>query len=322
MSILDQDETRRRISEKLMYELGPVYELLQDPRVTDIMLNPDGQLWVERLGEEKELCGRMESIKVFGLMNTIASELNVEHTAKNPILECELPLDGSRFSGMLPPIVEGPSFSIRKRALLVFSLQDYCDEGIMTQAQREFIEQAVRARKNILIAGGTGSGKTTLTNAVVQYIVEASPNHRVFVIEDTRELQCAALNKKMMKTAPNVSMTDLLNASMRHFPDRFVIGEVRDGFALLTLLKTWMTGHPGGAATIHANNAQDTLVKIELLLKEAVLGDVRSLVAAAINVVVFIEKCCGVGRKVTEILQVDGHDGQNYQTQLIGENNV
>src|SRR5687768_14926606 len=314
--ILDQDETRRRISEKLMHEMGPIYELLQDPTVIEIMLNPDGELWVEHLGEPKKKFGQMDRHTAEGLMNTIASELDVEHSALKPILECELPLDGSRFAALLPPIVEGPSFAIRKRALMVFTLQDYVNKGIMTPLQREVIEEAVRTRKNILIAGGTGSGKTTFTNAIVQYIVDACPDDRLLIMEDTRELQCTAKNKVQMRATENVTMQQLLKTMMRFCPDRILVGEVRD-HAALDLLKAWNTGHPGGAATIHANSAEDALLRMELLLGEATQGDMRSLVASAVNLIVFIEKHAG-SRRITEIVQVDGHDGRNYITQSIG----
>lgn len=319
-AILDQEETKRRISEKLMYELGPVYELLRDPRVIEIMLNPDGELWVERLGEPKERCGSMDAKTATGLMNTIASELDVEHTAANPVLECELPLDGSRFAALLPPVVEGPSFAIRKRALMVFTLQDYVDRGIMNESQRTVIEVAVRTRQNILIAGGTGSGKTTLTNAIVQQIVDECPDDRLLIMEDTRELQCTAKNKVQMRAVDHVSMTKLLKTMMRFCPDRILVGEVRD-HAALDLLKAWKTGHPGGVATLHANSAYDGLIRMELLLSEATTGSMSTLIASAVNVVVFIEKCAG-SRKITEIIQVDGHDGQRYITKLIGEKNV
>jgi P-type conjugative transfer ATPase TrbB len=316
MSINQKAESKRRISEKLIYELGQVYELLRDPTVIEIMLNPDGELWVEHLGEPKKQFGYMSRSQAEGLMNTIASELDVEHTALNPILECELPLDGSRFAALLPPVVEGPSFAIRKRALMVFTLQDYVDKGIMTELQRSVIEAAVRARKNILIAGGTGSGKTTLTNAVVQYIVDACPNDRLLIMEDTRELQCTAKNKVQMRSGKRASMRKLLKTMMRFCPDRILVGEVRDRTAL-DLLKAWNTGHPGGAATIHANSAYDGLLRMELLLKEATPGDMYSLVASAVNLIVFIEKCSG-SRRITEIVRVNEYDGHKYVTESIG----
>lgn len=318
--ILDQEETKRRISEQLMYQLGPVYELLKDPTVIEIMLNPDGELWVERLGEPKEQFGFMDKHTAEGLMNTIASELDVEHTALNPILECELPLDGSRFAALLPPIVEGPSFAIRKRAIMVFTLQDYVDKGIMTPAQRSVIEAAVIGRKNILIAGGTGSGKTTLTNAVVQYIVDVCPNDRLLIMEDTRELQCTAKNKVQMRSVNYVGMALLLKTMMRFCPDRILVGEVRDG-AALDLLMAWNTGHPGGICTLHSDSAKSALYRVESMVQMVATGSMERMIGEAVNLIVFIEKRAG-SRLVTEILQVEGHDGQGYITKSIGESNV
>ena len=317
---IDQDETRRRISEKLMYELGHLYKLLDDPAVTDIMLNPDGKVWVERLGQTPIRAGEMSSSNAMDVIRTVAATMDLVMTAKNPILECEFPLDGSRFLAVIPPVTTGPQFTIRKKAIMVFTLADYVEQGIMTPAQRLVIEEAVRERKNILIVGSTGSGKTTLVNAVIRYVVEASPDHRLLILEDTRELQCLAENYVPLKVVDGVDMVRLVKITMRENPTRIIVGEVRDGSAH-ALLKSWNTAHPGGVATLHANSAYAGLTRMEQLVQEAVRIPMASLIAEAVDLIVFIEKY-EKNRRVKEIIHVDGHDGQKYNTRLIGEENV
>src|SRR5687768_14913404 len=253
--MIKQDEYRRRISEKIKRELGrDICALLDDPAVSEIMLNPSGELWVERLAQPIELIGHMDAPQAESLIGTIASNIQEAVTATKPNLECELPLDGSRFSALIPPIVEGPAFTIRKRAIMVFTLQDYVNQGIMTTSQRVAIEDAVRNKKNILVVGGTGSGKTTLTNAVIRCMADFTPHERLVIMEDTRELQSFSRNVVPMRSSDDFNMAQLLKATLRFRPDRILVGEVRDG-AAWSLLQAWNTGHPGGIATVHGNSA-------------------------------------------------------------------
>jgi P-type conjugative transfer ATPase TrbB len=308
------------VSNKLKREFGPVLcALFNDQTVIEIMLNSDGKLWVERLGSDMEEIGTMGASQAESLMGTLASLKREVLTERNPRLSCELPKEflGARFQGSIPPVVKAPSFAIRKRAVAVFTLQEYVSKGIMTNAQREAIEEAVRDRKNILIAGGTGSGKTTLTNAVVQHITEVCPNDRIMTLEDTRELQCTAKNAEAMLTTEEVSMTALLKDTLRYRPDRILVGEVRDG-AALDLLMAWNTGHPGGVCTVHSNSALSALARMELLVGMAVVGPMQTLIADAVNLIVYIEKCSG-SRRIKEILRVSGYEDGKYLTQLVGE---
>jgi P-type conjugative transfer ATPase TrbB len=306
-------EHRRRVMEKLTRELGPeVMAFLHDPTVIEIMLNPDGCLWVEHLGQPMRQFGRMSAPQAESLMATVASSLRTQITAHNPILECELPLDGSRFEALIPPVVAGPTFTIRKKALTVFSLGDYLDQGILRQGQHDAIARGVRQRKNILVVGGTGSGKTTLTNAIIRHMADVAPEDRLAIIEDTGELQCTAPNIVTMRAVEHVDMTRLLKATMRLRPDRIIVGEVRDG-AALALLKAWNTGHPGGVATIHANSAQAGLIRLEQLVAEATPAPMRRLVAEAVDLIIFMEKVAG-GRRVREVVTVLDHDGETYLT--------
>ncbi len=311
-----RNEHIRRITEKLARELGPeILALLENPTVIEIMLNPDGSLWVEHLGEPMRRFGRMAPSQAESLMATVASTLKTQITAQNPVLECELPLDGSRFEALLPPVVSGPTFTIRKKAIKVFTLADYVDQQIMTAGQRRAIASAVRHRRNILVVGGTSTGKSTLTNAIIRHMVDVSPQDRLAIIEDTGELQCTAENAVTMRSVEHVDMTRLLKATMRLRPDRIIVGEVRDG-AALALLKAWNTGHPGGVATVHANSAPAGLIRMEQLVAEATQASMESLIAEAINLIVSIEKVPG-GRRVKEVVTVNGYDGHKYLTQPI-----
>ncbi len=306
-----------RIRTQIINGLGPeICAMLDDPTVIEIMLNDDGYLWAERLGQDMERFGQREAWQAEALMGIIASTVNDTITRSKPILECELLLDGSRFEALIPPVVAKPTFTIRKRAIMVFTLENYVEQGIMTQYQRALIECAVHEKQNIFIVGGTGSGKTTLTNAVIRYMAEACPKDRLVILEDTRELQCVAENKVFLRSGEHADMTRLLKATMRLRPDRILVGEVRDG-AALALLKAWNTGHPGGVATGHANNARSGLTRLEQLVGEATLSPAKSLIGEAIDMVICIEKFGG-GRRIEEILKVEGYDGQDYITESLG----
>ncbi|EEY8508621.1 P-type conjugative transfer ATPase TrbB [Escherichia coli] len=316
---LNRQERAERIRVKLERELGPtVCELLKDESVIEIMLNPDGKLWVERFGEPMAVVGHMPESQALSLMGTVASTLKTAITKDNPILECELPLDGSRFEALIEPVVAGPTFTIRKKAVRVFTLDEYVEAGIMTAGQCAAIKRAVRERRNILVVGGTGSGKTTLTNAIIAYMAEVFDEDRLVIIEDTGELQCTAPNVVTLRAVEHVDMTRLLRATMRLRPDRIVVGEVR-GPESLALLKAWNTGHPGGAATVHANSAPAGLIRMEQLVAEATQAPMHALIAEAVNLIVSIGKVPHVGRRILEVVSVEGHDGNKYVTKPISE---
>jgi type IV secretion system protein VirB11 len=306
--------TQERLIEKLKRELGTLcLKALENPNVIEIMLNSDGRLWIEELGEPIQYIGSMEESKARALLGTIASYLNTTITIENPILECELPIDGSRFEGLLPPIVSRPTFTIRKKASKIFTLEEYYSKNILTKDNYNLIKQSIynpndkeQSKKNILIVGGTGSGKTTLANAIIDGIVKQTPEDRVVIIEDTAEIQCAAKNNVILRTSNEVSMLALLRATMRLRPDRILVGEVR-GAEALDLLKSWNTGHTGGIATIHANSARAGLIRLEQLIAEATHAPMQTLISEAINIVIFITKTTN-GRMVKEVIEVKGYD--------------
>lgn len=294
-----------RQSEALRRAMGSeILDPLGDPQVVEIMLNPDGSLWIDRLGAGMERVASIEPVRALTIVNTVAAMLDTVVTPDRPILECELPLDGSRFEALIPPLVERASFALRKKAALVFTLADYVANGIMTQAQCQAIEEAVADRRNILVSGGTGTGKTTLANAILDAVARLSRDHRIVVIEDTRELQVNAENVVFLRTSDNTDMTRLLRATMRLRPDRIVVGEVRDGSAL-ALLKAWNTGHPGGVGTVHANDASAALIRVGQLIQEAGVPPNPELIAEAVNVVVSIKRTAE-GRRIEEVSLVRG----------------
>jgi type IV secretion system protein VirB11 len=248
--------------------------------------------------------GAMSAVSAESFISTVASTLRTSVTRENPILECELPIRGARFEAMIPPVAPSPIFAIRLKAVRIFGLADYVAAGIMTERQCGVIEAAVSNRLNILVVGGTGSGKTTLTNAILQAVAASSPDDRIVVIEDTVELQCPARNVVSLRATDTVDMQRLLKGTMRLRPDRIIVGEVR-GAEALSMLKAWNTGHPGGICTVHANSAAAALTRIEQLVAETTPANMRAVIAEAINLIVPIAKT-KTSRRVNPILQVNG----------------
>ena len=304
------DEKKTRLIDKLERELGEtILNAMRDRNVVEIMLNPDGKVWLDVAGKGMVDTGTtMMASQALNLLGTIAATLDVVVNAEHPVLEGTLMLDGSRFEGLVPPLVAAPIFAIRKKAAMIFTLDDYVSKGIMRDDQAAAIRKAVIDRENVLIVGGTGTGKTTLANAVLQVVADvAGGDERIAIIEDTAELQCPAQNKVEMLTSHNagIDMIKLLKATMRLRPDRIVVGEVRGGEAL-ALLKAWNTGHPGGVATVHANSAAAGLIRLEQLVQEAGVPPQPALIAEAVNIIVSIARTAE-GRRVQEVCRVTGH---------------
>ena len=334
------DEQHHRLEVKLRRELGDqVLRLLDDPLCEDILLNPDGLLWVKRMGFGFSRIGEMPAAQAASALGTIAAWRGTVLNHERPILETELPLDGSRFEGIVSPVVRRPVFAIRLRPRKIFTLDDYEADGILTNAtdplnQRrrrddfleavrslnhaDVIRTAVRVRKNILVVGSTGSGKTTLVNAILDSLARLAPNDRVISIEDTIELQCPVENYLDLRAVGNVTMLECLRACMRLKPTRIVVGEVR-GAEAHTLLKAWNTGHPGGAATVHANDALSGLIRLESLVAEATSAPQQTLIAEAVDLVVFVDEESSIkaGRKVREVLLVTGYSNGSYQVEHV-----
>ncbi len=307
-----------RLINNLKYNLGNnVMTALEDPNVVEVILNSDGTLWSERIGKKMTVIGEMNEAQGRLIVSLIASALETVVTVENPIVEGELPIDGSRFEGSMPPICTAPSFAIRKKARTVFSLESYVENKIMPDSLFQVFSKALQNRENILVVGGTGSGKTTFVNALIRRLSEISPDDRLIILEDTMELQSLSPNTQFYRTSDYVDMTRLLRMTMRMRPDRILIGEVRDG-AALALLKAWNTGHPGGIATVHANGAEEGLYRLEELIAEATAAPKQQLISNAVDKVIFINRASG-GREISEVLKVKQYNGvtKNYETEYL-----
>jgi P-type conjugative transfer ATPase TrbB len=300
-------EARGRRRAMLRTAMGKdIAQALSDPAVIEVMVNPDGSLRLDRLGQGRIDTGvRLGAPEVERIIRLVASHVRIEAHAGNPVVSAELPETGERFEGLLPPIVAAPTFAIRKPAVAIFTLEDYVAAGIILRDQATFLRLAVENRRNVLVAGGTSTGKTTLVNALLAEVAKTSD--RVILIEDTRELQCQAPNLVALRTKDGVaSLSDLVRSSLRLRPDRIPIGEVR-GAEALDLLKAWGTGHPGGIGTIHAGSAIGALRRLEQLIQEAVVTVPRALIAETINVIAVLAGH-GAQRRLIELAAVEGLD--------------
>ena len=310
---MEFESIKERAKRKLERDMGPeLLAALNDPKTVEIIFNADGKLWQERLGEPMKCIGTMRVAQAQAIIETIAGYHAKEVTRQNPILEGELPLDGSRFAGQLPPVVAAPIFAIRKKAVAIFTLDQYVEHGIMTPHQRDVLIAAIAAHRNILVTGGTGSGKTTLVNAIIHHMVILDPRERLVIIEDTGEIQCVAENYVQYHTSIDVTMTALLKTTLRMRPDRILVGEVR-GPEALDLLMAWNTGHEGGAATLHANNARAGLDRLVMLISMHPDSPrpIEPLIGEAVHLVVHIARTAE-GRRVEEILEVSGYSNGQY----------
>jgi type IV secretion system protein VirB11 len=302
----------------LRQAMGPIIAAaLADPRVVEVMVNPDGKIWTDRIGEGRAYTGqRLDPDDADRILRLLADHVGEVVTKDQPRISATLPVTGERFQGAVAPIVASPAFAIRKRPEVIFTLDDYVAAGSLSPAFADALRHAAATRQNLLIAGGTGSGKTTLANAILAEPAFAAD--RVVLIEDTAELRCAAADRLEMltkRTDPPVTMTDLMRDTLRLRPDRIIIGEVRDGSAL-DLLKAWNTGHPGGLATIHANSAVEALTRLEDLIGEVTQRIPYRAIAQAINLVVYIERTPD-GRRVRSITRVLDRDGDAYRLQEV-----
>lgn len=301
----------QRKLEALRHALGAdILAALAAEDVVEILVNPDGRLIVDRVGQGRCDLGAVLAAEARErVIKLIADHMGESVARETPRLSGVLPGSGERFQGLLPPLVTGPAFSIRKRPSRIWRLGDYVETGVMSPRQAEILGAAVEQRSNILISGGTGSGKTTLANAILAE--SGFAGDRVFLIEDTPELQCSAWDSVSVLTRldPPIRVVDLVRDALRMRPDRIVVGEMRDGAAALETLKSWNTGHPGGLSTIHANSAGDVVRRLEGLLDEVTARTPSRLIGEAIDLIVHIQRT-PVGRSLGQILTVEaGRDG-------------
>lgn len=301
------DELRERRLESLRVSLGPiVMAALGNPDVVEIMLNDDSSLWIESLGHMRR-AGEISFSDAMAILNQVADAVDEQVTKESPIISGVLPLAGERFEGVAPPVTERPIFAIRKPPGKIFTLNDYVRNSILTFSQAETLRQAIKNLNNILVVGGTGTGKTTFCNALLHELSLLLPERRMLMVEDTRELQCALANRVFLRSTFWTSMERIAQSINRLRPDAVSVGEVRSGAPALALLKLWNTGHPGGFGTIHANSGYGGLTRIDQLIQEVSANPQRVLISEAVNIVVYLERTPG-GRKIKEISRVVGYD--------------
>lgn len=322
LSLPAAEEAQGRRRQMLRTAFGPtIAAALADPAVIEVMVNPDGRLWIERATVGRQDTGeRIGSAEAERIIRLVAAHVRREVHDKAPIVSAELPDTGERFEGVMPPVAPAPCFAVRKPADVLYRLQDYVVARIMSTPQAAALALAVRERKNILVVGGTSSGKTTLVNALLAEIADLG--ERVVILEDTRELRCAAVDCVALRTKPGVAtLADLVRSTLRLRPDRIIVGEVR-GPEALDMLKAWNTGHPGGITTVHANSAEAGLSRLEQLMQEAVVTVPRELIVEAIDVIAFLDGR-GIKRRLETLLELAGLDDDGeYILKPLGRPNL
>ena len=315
------DTTEKRQAELVTDSLGKeILKYLDDPEVNEVYINQDYSLRIDTISGRRKTDVILTSDTVARICKSIAGINRQVITEKNPELGVEIRLLQVRAQIMFPPIISRPTFFLRKKPRQIFSLEDYQAQGALSEKYYEIIVDCIKRRKNIIVAGATGSGKTTFLNAILKKLSEINPEHRLVILEDLPELQCSSDDVQYMTTSGNrttsVTMQDLVFISMRLSPQRILIGEVRDKSAY-DVLKAWNTGHPGGFCTIHADGCHDAFIRLELLVKEADTGsstrDIKALIGSTVGVVISIQKVVqnnATTRVVEEIIAVKGYDAE------------
>ena len=309
-------ETGARYGEMMARYLGPVIlRAFADDDVTEIYVNPqDGEVRFDTRSRGRIVSGvAVAATRVEMFLNAVATSLGLTLGADHPGLEAELPavgFRGSRLQGFVPPVTAAPAFTIRKPPVVVYSLDDYVASGVLSGTQRAAFRRAVHEHQNILIAGGTNTGKTTLANALLKEITDLFPSERLVILEDTVELQCVAPDHLALRTSPTVALAQLVKSALRTSPTRIVVGEVR-GSEALDLLDAWATGHPGGVATVHASSPEGALLRLDRLAQRANVPPQRQLVAEAIHWIALLEGS-HARRRLTDLVRVEGLDRDGH----------
>lgn len=316
MSRLDtsQSTNDRRTAMLRTAFCSTVHEALAAPDTIEVMANPDGSIWIESAKTGVRIAtATLDAAARERVIRLVATGVRgARHVHSSSIVSAELPGSGERFEGLLPPVVTSPCFSIRKPAASPFTLDDYVEQGALSSALTVALRSSIEQRENIVIAGGTSSGKTTFTNALLAE--SALEGDRILILEDTRELNCLVPNKVQLRTdRGSATLEDLVRSTLRLRPDRIIVGEVRGGEAL-DLLKAWSTGHPGGITTLHANSARGALRRLEQLTLEATRHTPFDLIAEAVDVIVFMSRESGQ-RRIEDAVRVIDFDGGDYETE-------
>lgn len=287
----------------------------EDEDIIEIMLNDDKTVWVDSLKKGMYFTGViLENTEAMKIINTVATFMEAKVDKENARMSAELPDTGFRFESVVPPNVDNPIFTIRKKSILIFTLDDYVRMGSLTEFQKEVIEKAINNYKNILIVGGTSTGKTTFANACIAAIPKKD---RLVILEDTKEIRSSCPNKVSLKTSMYTSMEELFYSTMRLRPDRIIVGEIR-GATSLDLLTAWNSGHSGGVSTIHSDSTEGALEQLEQYNQRKSVDKQQKLIGKAVDLVVVLKRVNGE-RKVVEIKEVLGFDEGKYTIREVKE---
>jgi type IV secretion system protein VirB11 len=315
ISTIQSISVKNRAIEKLKRDLGEMLlNAILDPKTLDVMCNPDGKIWVDSIGNPMQCIGSISPARAISIITTVSAFHDKEVTKNKPLLETTLPLNGERFTAQMEPAVVNPTFNIRTKASVIIPLEDYVKKRIMTPEQFNQVLKAIKEHKNILIVGSTGSGKTTFVNAIIDGMVKQYPHERIIIIEDTGEIQCKAENSVKYLSSPEIDTTQIIKTTLRMRPDRVLVGEVR-GSEALDLLDVWNTGHEGGVATLHANDALSGLTRLKSLISRNPCApkEIEPLIAEVVHCVIHIEKT-PMGRRISDILFINGFKNNQYLT--------
>jgi type IV secretion system protein VirB11 len=296
-------QKKQRLMDNFLDDMFPLKKYLDDPGITDIFVSGGGEIIIKIFGKGKVFTGEhIGPSRVRGIILSAANLLDkpLDPLGGIPKLEAVIPKPlSARLTGLLPPWVAAPELTIRKPPKEIFPLEDYVAKGRLKAGEYELVCRFIRERKNILVGGGTGSGKSTFANAVLKKMVEYTPNDRFYIVEDVPELQCGARDKTQIEVNPKHA-AEAVRTALRWTPDRIIFGEVRYGEVANELIKAWNTGHTGNITTVHADSCASMLMRMEDLLREEIMGAIPNL-SQAIHLCVLLT-CTKNGPLVDEVL--------------------
>lgn len=320
-AISAREEKSRRIYENFLEDLGIVKEYFEDKSITDIKIIGTGEIIVEKFAVGKIFTGKFLSpSQVRGIILSASHLLDqdIDYSTGLPKLECVLPKPYNlRFTGILPPAVANAEIAMRRPADRIFTLEDYRNNGQLQNDEYELICQYIRERKNILVGGSTGSGKTTFTNAILKKMAEYTPDDAFYIVEDVPELQCPAHDKTFLSVNRKCA-AEAVRTALRWTPNRIIFGEVRYGEVADELIKSWNTGHTGNVTTIHADTASSMLLRLQDILAEVITGVLPDL-TQVIHLCVHLKKRPGMSPLVDEVMPIK--EGTKSFLNIIRDNN-
>jgi len=317
-----REEKSKRIYGNFLEDLGILREFFEEPSITDIKIIDTGEIIIEKSPEGKVFTGKFlppEQVRGIILSASSMLDLPIDYSQKFPKLECVLPKPYNlRFTGLLPPAVEHAQIAMRRPAAKIFTLEEYLANGQLRKDEYELICKYIEERKNILVGGSTGSGKTTFTNAILRKMTEYTPNDSFYIVEDVPELQCPAHDKTLI-SVNRYCAAEAVRTALRWTPNRIIFGEVRYGEVADELINSWNTGHTGNVTTIHADTASSMLLRMQEILSQVIKGKLPDL-TKVIHLCIHLKKRAGKPPIVDEVLPIS--EGTNSLINLMKEKNL